>query len=186
MPEWAEEEEIQLLFAAQHGDTESFGKLYETYAPAVFRFLFAHLSERMEAEDLTGEVFLRAWRSLASYQAQGLPFSAYLFRIARNALIDQYRRNRHSLQDVSLEDDLSADPQSDPSDVTLAVLERKEIRAKMEALREEYRTVLVLRFLSDLSPEETAASMGKSPGAIRVLQHRALAALRKLIGSEDL
>lgn len=175
--------EAQLLIAAQDGDAEAFGQLYELYAPVIFRFLYAHLSERLDAEDLTEEVFLRVWRSLAQYQDQGLPFGAYLFRVARNALIDHYRRVRRTEPNLPLEEDILSDGHADPADAALAGMESKEIRKMLEELREDYRTVLVLRFISDLSPDETAEAMGKSSGAVRVLQHRALAALRKLMGS---
>jgi RNA polymerase sigma-70 factor (ECF subfamily) len=84
-----------------------------------------------------------------------------------------------------LEEDILRDPNPEPSDAVATNIQRQEIRELLEKLREDYRTVLLLRFMGDLSPEETAEVMGKSPGAIRVLQHRALAALRNLMGSEQ-
>ena len=187
MADWQEVEQsaqnLRLLQEAQAGNPDAYGQLYELYAPVVFRFLFAHLDDRMDAEDLTVEVFLRTWRSLNTYRDQGVPFAAFLFRIARNALIDHYRRTRKVEQPLSLEEELVSDPQAEPGEAVLENLERQEIRQILDKLREDYRTVLILRFLSDLSPEETAQIMGKSTGAVRVLQYRALAALRKLLGA---
>jgi RNA polymerase sigma-70 factor (ECF subfamily) len=111
-----------------------------------------------------------------------VPFAAYLFRIARNALIDFYRRSNRSSQPLALEEHTPVDFHPDPGEVAIANMEKQEIRELLAELRDDYRTVLLLRFLGDLSPEETAEVMGKSPGAVRVLQHRALSALRKLLG----
>jgi RNA polymerase sigma-70 factor (ECF subfamily) len=176
-----EVDDIQLLKRAQGGDTEAFGSLYERYAQAVFRFLYAHLDNRLDAEDLTAEVFLRVWRSLPNYREQGIPFLALLFRVARNALIDIYRRSGRVEQPLTLEDVVVSDGQPDPGEILITKLEHQKLRDILTHLREDYRTVLVLRFLSDLSPDETAVAMGRSTGAVRVLQHRALIAVRLLI-----
>lgn len=117
---------------------------------------------------------------MSKFQDQGVPFVAYIFRIARNALIDYYRRAKNGQNQVSsIEDNVIIDAQPDPGELAIAKLEHQEIREVLESLRDDYRMVIVLRFLSDLSPDETAQVMGKSTGAIRVLQHRALTALRK-------
>jgi RNA polymerase sigma-70 factor (ECF subfamily) len=178
---WQDVDDIQLIAIAQGGDADAFGELYERYATRVFRFLFAHLSNRMDAEDLVGDVFLRVWRALPNYQEQGVPFLAFLFRIARNALIDHYRKAGKSKQDVSIEDITIEDGDPGPGDTVITNLEHEQLRQTLGQLREDYRTVLVLRFLSELSPDETAEVMDRSAGAVRVLQHRALAALRKLM-----
>ena len=185
MPEWQEAEQnaeaLQLVKEAQDGDSQAFGQLYERYAEPIFRFIFAHVDNRLDAEDLTEEVFLRTWKKLPTYQDQGVPFIAFLFKVARNALVDHYRRSNRVKQQLSLEDDLVSDFHPDPSDMAAASIERQQMRAVLGQLREEYRTVLLLRFMGNLTPEETAEAMGKSSGAVRVLQHRALAALRKLL-----
>lgn len=178
-------DDVELLRIAQDGNVDAFGELYERYAQRVFRFLYAHLDNRLDAEDLVGDVFLRVWRSLPKYQEQGVPFLAFLFRIARNALIDHYRRSGKSKQNVSIDDITLRDGEPELGDTVTANLEHEELRQTLGELREDYRTVLVLRFLSELSPDETAAVMGRSAGAVRVLQHRALAALRKLMDKKS-
>jgi RNA polymerase sigma-70 factor (ECF subfamily) len=175
------DDDRQLLSIAKDGDAEAFGILYERYADRVFRYLFAHVDNRLDAEDITEDVFLRVWRSLPNYREQGVPFLAFLFRIARNALIDHYRRSGQVKGQVSIEDLSLRDHNPGPGESALSSLERDELRLSLEQLREDYRTVLVLRFLSELSPEETAQVMGRSPGAVRVLQHRALASLRTML-----
>ena len=174
-------EDHQLLKSAGNGNAEAFGILYERYADRVFRFLFAHVDNRLDAEDITEDVFLRVWRSLPNYREQGVPFLAFLFRIARNALIDHYRRSGSVKSQVSIEDLSIRDNNPGPGESMISSLEREELRASLEQLRDDYRTVLVLRFLSELSPDETAQVMGKSAGAVRVLQHRALNALRLML-----
>ena len=174
-------DDIQLLKRAQEGDKEAFGDLYERYAQAVFRFLYAHLDNRLDAEDLTAEVFLRVWRSLPGYREQGIPFQALLFRIARNALIDLYRRSNHVEQALEMDDLPDLDGLTNPGDQVIIRSEYQKVREVLSKLKEDYRSVLVLRFFSGLSPEETALAMGRSPGAVRVLQHRALAAIRLVI-----
>jgi RNA polymerase sigma-70 factor (ECF subfamily) len=181
MPVWRDINDVQLMAIAQDGDAEAFGELYERYAQTVYRFFSAHLNDRMDAEDLTEEVFLRVWRTLSNYNKQGVPLLAYFFRIARNALIDFYRRTSRSGNQMSLEAQPVIDNRPDPGDAALARMEHQEIRRMLDQLSEDYRNVLVLRFLSELSAGETAHVMGRSEGAVRILQHRALAALRDLI-----
>jgi len=178
--EWQDSNEINLLRAARSGDDEAFGQLYEIYAPQVFRFLYTHLNNRMDAEDLTEEVFLKAWRAMPAYRERGNPFAAFLFRVARNTLTDYYRRERRA-RIFQLGETDPPDPKADPSERVAAGLEQSETRRMLAELRKDYRDVLTLRFYGGLSCEQTAAVMDRSPGAVRVLQHRALAALRKLM-----
>lgn len=172
----------ELIKKAQHGDIEAFGDLYENHAPVVFRYLFSHLDSRMDAEDLTGEVFLKAWQSLPKYIERGVPFLAFLFRIARNVLVDHYRQNnRVESTDPDEMDGYKEEGTSEPGEVVGSRMEHQRIIKVLGRLRPDYQSVLMLRFISELSPEETAKVMNRSVGAIRVLQHRALAALREEI-----
>jgi RNA polymerase sigma-70 factor, ECF subfamily len=181
MPDRQDADEVLLLKAAQQGDTLAYGKLYESYAARVFRFLYAHLDERMDAEDLTEEVFLRVWQALPNYQLRGLPFSGFLFRAARNALYDHYRHTHGRRAPERLDEEQLPASTADPAEVLAATHENAELRHLLDQLGDEQRTVLALRFLAGLSIAETSQAMGKSRGAVRVQQHRALTALRKLI-----
>src|SRR5512138_891545 len=95
----------QLIKQVKNGDAEAFGVLYEQYAEVIFRYVYSHLESRLDAEDLTEEIFVRAWRALPKYDDRGLPFSAFLFRVARNSLIDYYRQRKvvQSIEDVELQ-----------------------------------------------------------------------------------
>lgn len=174
------DDDRELVEKAQAGSVDAFGVLYERHAPAVFRYLYAHLPDRLDAEDLTGEVFLKTWQSLSAYRQRGTPFLAFLFRVAHNALIDHYRRARQrDQQSITDLEEVLKDADPGPAEVTGARLEHQELLSIMSQLSEDYQTVLILRFLSELSPEETAQVMQRSAGSVRVLQHRALEALRK-------
>jgi RNA polymerase sigma-70 factor (ECF subfamily) len=180
-----EHDDALLIQKAKDGDADAFGELYERYADSLFRFVYSQTLDRMDAEDITAEVFMRAWHSISRYRERGFSFSAYLFRIARNVLIDM-RRKRKPLSFVS-DDEVVNLPDVDnlePSALVATKMQHNELVKILDQLREDYRTVLVLRFLNELSPEETSQVMGKSVGAVRVLQHRALAALRKVIPSQ--
>ena len=182
MPDWQDIDDVQLIVLAKDGEADAFGELYERYVQTIFRFVYVRLDDRRDAEDLTEEVFLRVWQSLRNYREQGVPFLAFLFRIARNAVIDFYRSSKSSAHQESIEDNPLQDLRSDPGEQAITNLEHQELRRILDTMREDYRMVLVLRFLSELSPEETAQVMGRSTGAVRVLQHRALAALRSILG----
>jgi RNA polymerase sigma-70 factor (ECF subfamily) len=181
MSEWQDVEDTQLLKYAQKGDAAAFGEIYKRNAAKVFRYLSAHTNSALDAEDLTVEVFFRVWRFLPDYRERGIPFLSFVFRVARNVLIDYYRREQREKVVLSTDDVLIADHQPGPSEVVSINHERQELLQALDALKEDHRTVLILRFISDLSPEETAQAMGRTPGAIRVMQHRALSALRKQV-----
>lgn len=184
MSDWQQDEEAHLIQQARQGDAGAYGQIYDRYAPRVFRFLFAHLDNRLDAEDLTEEVFLRVWQNLPTYRQRGIPFSGFVFRVARNALYDHYRQLRRRGTVAEIHEEWPAAEQSDPAQSVAQQLERRDLLRKLAGLSEDYRTVLSLRFLAGLSAEETAQAMSRSNGAIRVLQHRALAALRSLLEEE--
>ncbi len=168
----------QVIKQVKNGDAEAYGMLYEQYAEVIFRYVYSHLDNRLDAEDLTEEIFLRAWRALPKYDERGLPFSAFLFRIARNSLIDYYRQRKvvQSIEDIEVQS-----KEAGPEEAVDVRIEDRNLRETIAKLREDYRNVLIFRFLSGLSPEETAQVMQRSVGAVRVLQHRALTALKDLM-----
>jgi RNA polymerase sigma-70 factor (ECF subfamily) len=170
--------EERLLNEAQTGNADAFGELYTCYAPDVFRFLFARLSNREDAEDLTEEVFLRAWRNLPEYRYQGVSFLAFLLKIAHNLLVDRFRKG------VQQESELPDDERGG-ADCPLVegpeLLPHLDLQDLLGQLPDDYRAVLAARFINGMTPDETAVVMHRSAGAVRVLQHRALGALRKLV-----
>jgi RNA polymerase sigma-70 factor (ECF subfamily) len=170
-----EESKIQELVAqAKNGDTESFGHIYDVLSKPVFNFLFARLAHRQQAEDLLQTVFLKVWHNLETYKPnKRAKFSTWVFQIANYTLID-YWRTRKDTVDLATVENLS-DFAQDPK-----LYEKYDyLWEALKHLPEEYRTVLDLRFRHERTVSETAQIMNKSQVGIRVLQHRAIKALRE-------
>jgi RNA polymerase sigma-70 factor (ECF subfamily) len=163
--------------AAQAGDASAFGQLYERYRDPVYRYCLARTGAKVEAEDLVADVFIRAMESLKRYEDRGLPFVAYLFRIARNAAIDRSRRTR---PDMSI-DDLVTHPPSGQNVEADAVRhsEQRTLAAALSKLKPDYREVLLLRFVEGYGAADVGRMTGRSEGAVRTLQHRAVERLRR-------
>jgi RNA polymerase sigma-70 factor, ECF subfamily len=168
-----------LVGRAAAGDAAAFAGLYDAYAPRLRRFLRHQLGDADVAEELLQRTFVKMIEALPRYRSRGLPFGAWVFRIARNAVID-HRRTAHP--GVPLDEALDrASDEGDPVAAAERGHDRARLRAALDALPADQRDVLVWRFFADLSPAETAALMGRSDGAVRVLQHRAVVALRGIL-----
>lgn len=166
-----------LVVAAKAGDAAAFGALYERYRDAIYRFCLSRTGSSHDAEDLTADVFVKALQSIDRYQDRGLPFAAFLYRIARNAAID---RSRTLKQPLSV-DGLLSEPASkqDVEHEAGFAVERSILLAALTKLKPEHREVIVMRFIEGYQATEVAALVGKTEGAIRTLQHRALERLRR-------
>jgi RNA polymerase sigma-70 factor (ECF subfamily) len=170
-----------LVKQAKSGDTQAFGVLYQRYAENILRFFYAQLPQNVDAEDLTSEVFLRAWGALPRYRERGHPFSAFLFKIARNALIDYQRKKT---KEVSKSQQFIESLSSDDMKTSDRIFEKQThqyLWQYLNEIRDNYRSVLVLRFINGLSTREVAKILKCSEGSIRVMQHRGLKALREKI-----
>ena len=166
-----------LVRAAKSGDASAFGELYERYRDAIYRYCLSRTGTAHDAEDLTSDVFVKALHSIDRYQERGLPFVAFLYRIARNAAIDRARTMKQPLS----VDELVTEPSSKQNveaDASLAV-DRSILLAALTKLKTEHRDVIVMRFIEGYSGLEVAAALGRTEGAVRTLQHRALERLRK-------
>ncbi len=179
------QEERDLVHRAQEGDRDAFARLYEGYFDRVFRYVYARVGNRMEAEDMTQQVFLKAYRSLASFRWKGVPFAAWLFRIARNQVVDHVRR-QSKRRAMPLDEALVAGDDSLHRTVERR-LEFERVVVAARRLTEAQREVINLRFASGLAISEVARTLGKSEGAVKALQHSAIAALRRYLatGEED-
>src|SRR4051794_20232582 len=170
----------RLVAAAKAGDPEAFGSLFDAYYGPVYRYVAARVGRPSDAEDLAQLVFVKALEALPRYEARGVPFGGWLFRLARNAVIDHIRtRREHVTLDVIVE--RSTDDQG-PDE--LAAL-RQEMDSVVHALRRltpEQREAIELRFFAGLSAREAAEAMGRQEGTVRGLQFRAIAALRRDLG----
>ena len=167
----------------QGGDAEAFGALYERFAPEIERYLVRQLGGRREvAEDLTAEVFLKVFERVGSYQPRGLPFRAWLYRIARNHLIDYQRAPRNQAA-TSLEQFPEAAAVADQGAGRdyAQVLDHLTLAPALARLSNDQRRALELRFLDGLPTATTAARMGKTEDAVKKLQARGLTALRRIL-----
>src|SRR5438093_7239217 len=166
-----------LVVAAKAGDASAFGELYERYRDPIYRYCLSRTGTAHDAEDLTSDVFVKALQSIDRYQDRGLPFVAFLYRIARNAAIDRARTLKQPLS----VDELVTQPasrQNVEADAMLAV-DRSILLAALPELKTEHSDLIVMRFIEGYSALEVAAALGKTEGAVRTLQHRALERLRK-------
>jgi RNA polymerase sigma-70 factor (ECF subfamily) len=167
-----------MLLRAQTGDTVAFDGLYEHFASPLFRYLCVRCDNVALAEDLTGEVWVRVVQRLPSFRIPAaspeLAFRGWLYRIASNLVIDTYRRR--SSQDVTIPETLMAGTPA-PDEQVIAREEHGEVRAALDHLNEQQREVLVLRFVEEHSVAEVAHLTGRSAGAVRVMQYRALRTL---------
>ena len=166
----------QIVARASAGDPAAVADVYDMYAARVYRYLVLHSRESSDAEDLLQRTFLKVIEGLPRYEARGLPFGAWIFRIARNTIIDfeRTRRDHASLDDV-LE---RADERRGPAELAETAVEQETIRSALGALTPDQRNVVVYRFFAGLSPREIGLLMDKREGTIRALQFRAIQTLR--------
>ena len=169
----------ELARAASAGDVEAVGRLYDQLVGPIYRYIAVRVRRREDAEDLTHLVFERIVTALPRYRHDGKPFSAWAFRIARNAVIDHLRRTRRTEPlDVIPERDDSGGPDA----ISLREEEIRELRAAIRRLTPDQREALILRYASGLSADEAAQVMGRRAGTIRGLTFRAIEALRRQLG----
>ena len=174
-----DEEAIRgLVIAARNGDEAAFVSLYRTYAPAVYRFCLARVGLPEDAEDLLQQTFLRVVEALPRYEDRGVPFGAWLFRIARSVTVDQHRRRRDELS-LDLEVGETTGGPAAPPMIDLG--DREVLLAALASLTPDQREVVRLRFFADLTARESGLVLGRDEAAVRVLQWRAIAALRRVM-----
>ena len=168
----------ELVVMAQRGDQAAFGSLYEQYAPLVYRFLRRRLDGDDEiVHDLTEDVFVKVYEKLDRYVERGLPFTAWLYRIAHNHLVD-YLRALPRMSATTL-DAVAEVPERAASAAFSRVLDRQSLEPALARLTPEQRQAVELRFMEGMSVAETADAMGRSDEAVKKLQARALANLRR-------
>jgi RNA polymerase sigma-70 factor (ECF subfamily) len=173
-----------LVLAAQAGDGEAFGKLYDHYVSSVFRFIYYRVNDRALAEDFTSETFLRALRRISTINYQGRDIGAWFMTIARNIVFDHAKSARFRLEMTTGEILESGETEAGPELAVLTNLTNATLLEAVNELGDEQKECIVLRFLHGLSVAETAAVMGKNDGAIKALQHRAVKRLAVLLGDE--
>ena len=155
----------ELVVLAQQGDQTAFASLYEQYSPLVYRFLRRRLDGADEiVEDLTEDVFVKVYEKLDRYVERGLPFTAWLYRIAHNHLVD-YLRSLPRLSATSL-DAVAEMPERSTTNAFSRVIDRQSLEPALARLTPEQRQAVELRFIEGMSVAETAATMGRSDEAV--------------------
>jgi len=174
--------EESLVRRAQQHDQDAFAQLYEEYFDKIYRYIAFKIGNRTEAEDMTQQVFLNAIKSISSFRWRGIPFSAWLFRIAHNQVVD-YLRKKAKHATTSLDEVLVSNG-NNPQLVAEQNLDIERLLLATKQLTQAQREVISLRFASELSIAQVARVMAKSQGAIKALQHSAMVALRKTLSVE--
>lgn len=173
------EDEIQsFVLAAQQGDSDAFGKVYDIFADSIYRYVYYRVGAS-DAEDLTELVFLKTWEHIKKFRRGHFSFSSWIFRIAHNVVVDHYR-SRHT------EDELSEDMQDKRREAETSFrahqhFDQEVLKKAMAELKDHYRQVLILKYINDMSNEEIGFIMGRSQAALRILQFRALRHLRRVL-----
>ncbi len=181
MPE-VEFNEDDILLAASQGDREAFGQLYERYIERIFNYVYYRTGNLHDAEDLTARVFQRAMNHIHSYTDRGVPFSAWLYRIAHN-LVANWHRDRARRQEIPLNELPSVPSKEERPETTLVRSQEQDSLLRLiRQIPPERQTLLILKFVENLSNAEIGKIMGRSEGAVKSLYHRTLLALRDQIG----
>ena len=164
---------------AKRPDETTLASLYEEYYDRIARYAYVRIGNRGDAEDIAGEVFLKALQALKTYRERGVPIQAWLFRIAHNLVVDHLRkttkRKTVPIESVLIESGVN------PATVAEKNIEFERATSAMEQLTREQREVLGLRFFGGLSSKEVAGILKKSDGAVREMQRAAIEKLRKLL-----
>jgi RNA polymerase sigma-70 factor (ECF subfamily) len=172
------EEEARLVERAQDGDRQAVAELYHRHVDVIFEYTYARVQDAAVAEDLTAQVFLRAIEGLPDYRYKGKPFVSWLYSIARARTADHWRK-QHRRDTVPLTDSIPADS---PQPEEIAEVESEWVAAigLLAHLTDDQQDVLILRFIGEMSLSQVAEILGKTVGAVKSIQHRALAALARL------
>jgi RNA polymerase sigma-70 factor (ECF subfamily) len=165
--------EQALIRLAQRGDTQAFAQLYRAYVDNIYRYIYFRVNAIPVAEDLTADVFMKALEGLPRYQDRAVPFLGWLYRIAHARLVDYYRRSRQHEDIDALELGIVQDLD--------APLMAEHVRTALHTLTDEQQQVVILRFVEGRSLQETAELLGKTEGAIKTMQHRALQSLARAL-----
>lgn len=173
------QDETETIQRAKAYDPDALSTLYERYYQGIYRYVYYRVGNSALAEDLTGDIFVKMLHGIHSYSVQGVPFSAWLYRIARNRVIDHMRRQPEKAE-LSLEEARVETIASGETSLEQA-LQRDELLKAVQVLTGDQRQVIILKFIDDLDNATIASVLGKTEGAVKSLQHRALDTLRQHI-----
>jgi RNA polymerase sigma-70 factor, ECF subfamily len=174
----------RLVEAGQRGDRAALEELYLLYFDRIYSYLHVSVGNRHDAEDLTTQTFLRMLESIGKFRFTSAPFSAWLFRIAHNLAMDHFRAARRWQPEEEVPEPQGSEEPS-AEEAALHSIGRKTMLELIETLSPEQQQVLTLKFVFNFGNNDVAAILGKTPGAIKSLQHRALASLQKQLAERE-
>jgi RNA polymerase sigma-70 factor (ECF subfamily) len=168
----------EILIKAIAGDKEAFGILYERYVSRIYTYIYYRTGNTHDAEDLTARVFYRAIEHIGRYRQRGVPFSAWLYRIAHN-LVANWHRDRQRRQEVPIDDVVNLQAKIDPPELTMMnAMDMERLMKVIQSLTPERQELIILKFVQEMSNAEIGRIMSRSEGAIKSLYHRTLLSLR--------
>jgi len=173
-----------LVDLAKEGDAEAYGQLYDHYVTGVFRFIYYRVSSQQLAEDLTSETFVRGLRAIQRFNWQGKDFGAWLTTIARNLVADHFKSSRTRLEIVSESIPEGRTAVASTEEEVLSLISNEMLFEAVNALPKEQRDCVLMRFIQGLSIAQTAAALGRSEGAVKQLQLRAVRGLAKTVSGD--
>ncbi|MBV9120762.1 MAG: sigma-70 family RNA polymerase sigma factor [Chloroflexi bacterium] len=172
----------ELVDRASKGNGEAFGQLYQIYVDRIYNYIYYKTGHSSDAEDLTEHVFIKAWEAIRRFRFEGKPFAAWLFKVARNVVIDHYRTRKSN---TDLSEVISAIAhEGDPEAFAQRRATAQVLMTAIRRLTDEQQQVILLKFIDGMDNSEISAAMGKKEGAIRALQYRALLALQRILVDE--
>lgn len=178
--------EDDVLTRASQGDRDAFGLLYERYIDRIFNYVYYRTGNLHDAEDLTARVFQRAMNHIKNYTDRGVPFSAWLYRIAHN-LVANWHRDRSRRQEIPINDIPILPSKGDHPEKNLVRSQEEDSLLRLiRRLPPERQNLLILKFVENMSNAEIGAIMGRSEGAVKSLYHRTLLALRDQLGDQKI
>ena len=185
MVNFSELTDQEVVVNATQGDHEAFGMLYERYVGRIYNYIYYRTGNQYDAEDITSRVFYRAMRHITKYQDRGLPFSAWLYRIAHN-LVANWHRDNSRKKEIPLDDGYNVRFVGDhPETALLKNEERENLLRLIRRLPPERQQLIILKFVEHLPNAEIGQIMGRTEGAIKSLYHRTLLSLRDENWIED-
>lgn len=164
-------------------EPEAFGQLYDEYVEQIFRYVYYKLGNFAEAQDITGQTFLKAFENIDSYEVRDVAFSSWLYRIAHNMVVDHFRRESRR-ESVSIDEQPpTPSDRGNPVEAVMADMESERLYRAMQKLTHNQREVLVLKFVDNLSNGQVAEIMGISVGAVKSTQKRGLLSLNRILSN---
>jgi len=176
-----DKDEIQLIKRAQTGDAKAFTILHQHHWEDVFKYIYYRVDSQVTAEDLTSDVFVKMVEKIDTYRFKGKPLLAWLYTIARNLVIDHHRKNGRAPTFTQLDERIDAGDSGDPIKIAQRQRAADCLRRALTHLTELQRDVITGKFIDGRSNKEVARLLGRTEGAIKSLQHRALNSLKRAI-----